>query len=88
MNQHLGPFTIPIVLSDKSPGGHAAGPFDAVEVVEQPLRRIGGIAIDGKIAIQPGQRFVDRSVRLLRAAARDRVAANRGVAGVELLRPR
>ena len=83
VNQHLGPFAIPIVLADESPGRHAAGTFDAVQIIEQPQRRIGWIAIDGKIAIQPAQRFVDRSVGLLRAAAGNRVAPNRGVAGAQ-----
>ncbi len=84
LDQHLGPFAVPIVLADEPPGRHSPGPLQAVQIIKQPNAARAGIAIDRKIPGQPVQAVFDRLVRLLLAAAEQLIALDLGVAGIGL----
>ncbi len=53
MDKALGPEPIPIMLTNQSRAGEAAGPFQAGKVVKLPYRAGTDILIDPEVAGQP-----------------------------------
>ena len=68
-DQVAGPFAVPIVIAEEPLARKAAGPLDAIQVIENPARSVSRIHADGKIAFEPFHGMTQRGRRARRFIA-------------------